>query len=172
MHEPLAPGPRDEEHHGLLLAFFQAFSRGDLDTMTRCYHPEISFGDPVFPELEGRDRVIGMWRMLFAVGRDVRVTFRDVAASRHTGAAHWTATYRLPGSGRTVVNEVDAEFRFEDGLIVRHHDVFDFRRWCKMAYGMPAGAVLGWTPALRRQVRGRARGRLDEYLRSTSPASG
>ncbi|RCG29418.1 nuclear transport factor 2 family protein [Sphaerisporangium album] len=160
------------EHQRLLHDFFDAFTRGDSDAMGRCYHPQISFGDPLYPELEGRERVVGMWRLMIVRTRGVEVSARDIVAGEHTGAAHWTASYVLRENGRRVLNEVDAEFRFEDGLIVRHHDVFDFRRWCKMAFGVPAGVVLGWTPALRRGVRDHARGRLEEYLRSTSPISG
>jgi ketosteroid isomerase-like protein len=156
----------------VIRTFFDAFARGDTDAMGRCYHPDISFGDPVFLELEGRERVLGMWRMLLEGNRGVEVSARDIDADNHSGTAHWTARYVFSATGRRVVNEVDSQFRFEDGLIVRHHDEFDFRQWSKMALGRPTGVVLGWTPMLRRKVRDQARGRLDDYLRSNSPISG
>jgi hypothetical protein len=83
------------------------------------------------------------------------VTFRDVRADDTTGSAHWTATYTFSGTGRHVVNEIDASFRFADGLIIRHVDSFDFWRWSRMALGT-SGLLLGWTPYLRSKVRQRS----------------
>ncbi|GGK67059.1 hypothetical protein Sme01_09920 [Sphaerisporangium melleum] len=151
---------------------FDAFSRRDTDALGRCYHPDISFGDPVFLELEGRDRVVGMWRMLLASTSEMKVSAWDITADNHSGTARWSADYVLRRNGRRVVNEVNAQFRFEDGLIVRHRDDFDFRTWSKLALGRPTGVLTGWTPALRRRVRDQARLRLDEYLRTSSPISG
>ncbi|WP_248962747.1 nuclear transport factor 2 family protein [Sphaerisporangium perillae] len=156
----------------MIREFFDALARGDIEALARCYHPEISFGDPVYLELEGRERVVGMWRMLLESSAELQVAARDITADNHSGAAHWTARYVLQHNGRRVVSEVDAQFRFEDGLIIRHHDDFDFRHWSKMALGRPTGVLVGWTPALRRRVRDRARRQLDEYLRSDSPISG
>ncbi|GAA3799226.1 hypothetical protein GCM10022226_18270 [Sphaerisporangium flaviroseum] len=152
--------------------FFDAFARSDVDAMGQCYHPDVSFGDPLFLELEGRERVLGMWRMLLGRDGGLEVSARDIAADNHAGTAHWTARYVFPRSGRQVVNEVDAQFRFEDRLIVRHHDEFDFRQWAKMALGKPTGLMIGWAPVLRRRVREQARGQLEAYLRSDSPISG
>jgi ketosteroid isomerase-like protein len=152
--------------------FYDAFALGDIDGLGRCYHPDVSFGDPVFLELEGRERVVGMWRMLLERSRGIELAVRDIEADDHSGSAHWTARYVFSQTGRRVVNEVDAQFRFEDGLIVRHHDAFDFRHWSKMAWGKPTGVLLGWTPMLRRKVRERARGQLEEFLQSNSPVSG
>ncbi|GII78660.1 hypothetical protein Sru01_36420 [Sphaerisporangium rufum] len=174
MQNPATPASRGDaaSHQRLIEVFFDAFARGDIDALGGCYHPEISFGDPVFPELEGRDRVIGMWRMLVDRTREVEVTVRDVAADHYSGSARWTARYIYAPTGRRVLNQVTAQFRFEDGLIVRHHDDFDLRRWSRMAFGRPAGTVLGLTAVARRRMRRRARGRLEEYLRSNSLISG
>ncbi|WP_405146885.1 nuclear transport factor 2 family protein [Sphaerisporangium sp. NBC_01403] len=156
----------------MIRKFYDAFANRDIDAMGRCYHPDVSFGDPVFLELEGRDRVMGMWRMLIERNRGTEVSARDIEADNYSGTAHWTAKYVFSQTGRRVVNEIDAQFRFEEGLIVRHHDQFDFRHWSRMALGLPTGVLLGWTPMLRRKVRDRARGQLDEYLRSDTPISG
>ncbi|MET8144459.1 nuclear transport factor 2 family protein [Sphaerisporangium sp. NPDC005288] len=165
-----ATGPA--EHQQVIRGFFDAFARGDTDALGRCYHPEISFGDPVFLELEGRDQVVGMWSMLLASVTDLRVAAWDITADDHSGGASWSARYVLRRNGRQVVNQVSAQFRFEDGLIVRHHDDFDFRHWSTLALGRPTGVLVGWAPALRRRVRDRARHRLDEYLRNGSLISG
>jgi ketosteroid isomerase-like protein len=166
------PASRGDEHQKVIRKFFDAFARGDIDAMGQCYHPDVSFGDPLFLELEGRERVMGMWRMLLGRSGGLEVSARDIAADNHSGTAHWTAKYVLPRSGRQVVNEVDAQFRFEDGVIVRHHDEFDLRQWSKMALGRPTGALLGPTALLRRRVREQARGQLEDYLQSNSPISG
>jgi hypothetical protein len=145
----------------LVSAFFDALGRADLAAMECCYHPEVSFGDPIFLEVEGRERVMRMWRLQLGVRRGLRAAYRDVTADDHTGTAHWTACYTYPGTGREVVTEIDALFRFDDNLIVRHHDEFDFRRWSKMALGRPHGLLFGWTPMWRKTIRDRAAQQLD-----------
>lgn len=154
------------DHAELIRMFYDAFGRGDTDAMEKCYHPEVSFGDPIFQELEGRDRVMGMWRMLLASGKDFRLTRRDVGAGRYRGHARLTMRYVFTKTGREVVNEIEAAFVFDEGLIVRHHDEFDFRQWSKMALGKPKGLIFGWTPMLRGSVRAGARQALDRFLES------
>ncbi|MDH2424099.1 nuclear transport factor 2 family protein [Sphaerisporangium sp. TRM90804] len=163
--------PRRADHLRLIRRFYDAFAQADTEVMGRCYHPDVSFGDAVLTEVEGRDRVMAMWRMLLD-GGGVEVTARDITADDHSATAHRTMRYVYPPTGRRVVSNADVLFRFEDGLIVRHHDEFDFRRWSTMAYGRPIGLLFAKTPALRRRVREQARRRLDQYLRSISPISG
>jgi hypothetical protein len=50
---------------------------------------------------------------------------------------------------------IDAEFHFQDGLIIKHRDRFSFRRWARQAVG-PAGGVLGGTPYGRGKVQAEA----------------
>lgn len=52
-------------------------------------------------------------------------------------------------------NEIDAEFTFQDRLIFRHVDRFDFWDWSRQALGTP-GALLGWSGLLRGKVAARA----------------
>ncbi|WP_246266784.1 nuclear transport factor 2 family protein [Nonomuraea typhae] len=152
----------NDRHVALVRAFFEALARRDLAVMERCYHPDVSFGDPVFQEIEGRDRVMAMWRLRLGVRDGLHADFGDVAADEHTGTARWTARYAFGRTGRRVVDEIDSLFRFEDDLIVRHHDDYDFRRWSKMALGKPAGVLFGWTPMFRKTIRDRAHQALDE----------
>lgn len=147
----------------LISAFYDALGRADYAAMERCYHPEVSFGDPIFQEVEGRDRVMRMWRLQLGVRNGLKSEYRDVTADGRSGAAHWTARYTFSSTGREVVNEIDALFRFDDGLIVRHHDEFDFKRWSKMALGRPNGLLFGWTPMWRKTIRDRATQQLDEF---------
>lgn len=147
----------------LISAFYDALGRADFAAMESCYHPEVSFGDPIFQEVEGRERVMRMWRLQLGVRDGLKSAYCDVTADDHSGTAHWTARYTFSRTGREVVNEIDALFRFDDGLIVRHHDDFDFRRWSKMALGRPHGLLFGWTPMWRKSIRDRAAQQLDEF---------
>lgn len=130
---------------------YGAFGRGDGDTMATCYHPDAHFSDPVFPDLNGPE-VMKMWRTLLTRSDDLELTLGERSAEGDHGSAHWTARYTFSATGRKVVNEVDAEFRFLDGLIIDHRDSFDFWKWSRMALGTP-GLLLGWSPMLKKKVR-------------------
>ncbi|MEU4577559.1 nuclear transport factor 2 family protein [Nonomuraea sp. ATR24] len=151
----------NDPHVALISAFYEALGRADYAAMRRCYHPDVSFGDPIFQEVEGRERVMAMWRLQLGVRDGLASTYRDVRADEFSGSAHWTARYTFHRTGRLVVNEIDALFRFEDDLIVRHHDEFDFKRWSRMALGRPHGLLFGWTPMWRKTIRDRAQQELD-----------
>jgi len=141
-------------HAALIERFYAALGRRDAQTMIACYHRDATFGDPVFPALD-RDGVAAMWAMLCERGRDLAVTASGIRADATTGSAHWTARYTYQATGRYVVNEIDAAFEFRDGLIMRHRDRFDLRRWLAQALG-PKGALLGFLPAVQRATRARA----------------
>lgn len=152
----------NDQYVALVSAFFDALSRGDLNAMSRCYHPEVSFADPIFQEVEGRDRVMTMWQLQLSGRGGLRATCQDVTADEHSATAHWSAHYTFTGTGREVDNKIESFFRFEDDLIIRHRDEFDFRHWSRSALGRPAGLILGWTPGFRKTIRDRARRALEE----------
>jgi hypothetical protein len=104
--------------------------------------------------------------MLCARATDLEVTASDVQADDERGRAHWDARYTFGQTGRKVLNQIDAEFEFRDGLIVRHTDTFSFWKWARQALG-PAGLALGWTPPLQNKVRSMARQGLDKYMRES-----
>jgi hypothetical protein len=62
-----------------------------------------------------------------------------------------------------VVNHIQANFVFKDGLIYRHRDTFSFWRWSRQALGL-TGWLLGWTPWLQKQVRQTAMSGLRKYM--------
>lgn len=143
--------------YALIEKFYEGFAAGDADAMESCYHPEVHFSDPVFPDLNGPE-VMKMWRTLLGRSDDLAITLGAHEAipgrgpdSAATGKAHWSAVYTFSSTGRSVTNEVDAGFRFGDGLIVEHVDDFNFWRWSRQALGLP-GLLLGWTPILRHKV--------------------
>jgi ketosteroid isomerase-like protein len=146
----------------LIERFYGAFSERDGAAMAACYRPDVSFSDPVFPDLRGAEAG-AMWRMLTARATDLLVELVEREANDQRGSARWQARYTFTQTGRPVVNDVRASFRFADGLIVEHRDEFDFHRWARQALG-PTGLLLGWTPLVRSAVRRRARAALDEFL--------
>jgi ketosteroid isomerase-like protein len=147
----------------LIESFYLAFQKRDGAAMEACYHPDIHFSDPVFPDLRG-PRAGGMWRMLTSnKASDATIEFRDIDANDTTGKAHWDARYTWPQTGRKVLNVIDATFEFKDGKIIRHDDSFDLWKWTRMALG-PVGYALGWSPIVRNKVRKLAAGRLEAFL--------
>lgn len=130
--------------------FYRAFQQKDYQTMAACYHPQATFRDEVFT-LNGAEDIGAMWQMLCERGKDMQMTF---SVTEHTSGqitAHWQARYTFSQSGRRVHNIIDAEFEFQDGKIIRHHDGFNFWSWSRQALGLP-GLLLGWTPLLRKKV--------------------
>ena len=151
------------ENEAVIERFYGAFAQRDGAAMAACYAPDVHFSDPVFTDLQGPEAG-AMWRMLTGRADDLRIELLEHDANGEQGSARWRAHYTFSQTGRPVVNEVAASFRFgEDGLIVEHRDQFDFHRWSRQALGMPA-VLLGWTPILRASVRRRARAGLDEFM--------
>jgi len=148
----------------LIETFYTSFQKLDARAMILCYHPDIRFSDPVFPNLSGAE-VGEMWRMLCSQAKNFELTFADIEADERTGKAHWEARYDFSATGRRVHNKINAEFEFQDGKIIRHKDTFDFWKWSSQALG-PVGFILGWTPLLRKKVQKQARERLTKFMNS------
>jgi len=154
----------DVQNTQLLERLYEAFDRRDGDAMAACYAPDARFNDPVFGDLSGEEAG-AMWRMLTGRAADLSVELLEHQADESSGSAHWVARYTFTQTGRAVVNDVRAEFRFAGGLIAEHVDRFSFWRWSRQALGTP-GVALGWTPLLRRKVGGTARAGLDAFMRT------
>jgi ketosteroid isomerase-like protein len=151
--------------------FYTAFAARDGRAMSACYAPGATFTDPVFGTLDAADAG-AMWRMLTGRAEDLRVEVPDKHAEDGTGSARWIARYTFTQTGRPVVNDVHARFRFADGgLIAEHVDEFSFWRWSRQALG-PAGVALGWTPILRRKVGSGARESLSAFRRGEDRQAG
>jgi ketosteroid isomerase-like protein len=143
--------------------FYSAFDAKDGDTMAAAYTPDAHFYDPVFTDLNGAEPG-AMWRMLTGQAADLTVELAEHEADGSTGSARWIARYTFSQTGRPVVNDVRATFRFDDaGLIADHVDDFGFHRWARQALGTP-GLLLGWTPIVRNATRKRARESLDKFI--------
>ncbi len=152
------------DHVALIQSFYDAFGRRDAEAMVACYHGDVRFSDPVFPDLAG-ERAGNMWRMLCGRAADLKVEASAITADDSTGSAHWEAWYTFSATGRKVHNVIDARFRFRDGKIVEHRDSFPLWKWTRMALG-PAGVLLGWTPLVHKKIRTQAAAGLDDFERS------
>lgn len=148
-------------HEQLVERFYEAFASRDAGAMATCYHPEVHFQDEVF-DLKGGE-ASGMWRMLCANGKDLRIVHSDIRTEGDAVLAHWEAHYTFSATGRRVHNVIEAKFRFADGKIIEHIDRFDFHNWSKQALGV-SGLLLGWTSFLRAKVQARALRQLRSFL--------
>ena len=142
----------------LIQRFYTAFGEHDGDAMAKCYAADAHFHDPVFGDLTGEEAG-AMWRMLTGRAPDLTVQLAAHSVDGDTGTAHWIAHYTFSQTGRKVVNDIHASFRFEDGLIADHRDEFDFTRWARQAIGLP-----GLLPPVRSAVRKKAREGLAEFM--------
>jgi hypothetical protein len=149
------------ENDNLIEKFYSSFAIQDHSGMIACYSPQVEFSDPVF-SLNGR-KAAAMWHMLCESGKDLVITFKDIRAGENTGSVHWEAVYTFSSTGRKVRNIVEAQFKFDNGLISHHADHFNFWRWSHQAIGL-AGTFLGWSPLIQNRVRESASQRLEKFI--------
>ncbi len=149
--------------------FYAAFGACNGAAMTACYASGAHFRDPAFGDLEGEEIGV-MWRMLTGRAKDLQIELREHDAGEDSGNAHWIARYTF-STGRPVLNDVQARFRFDaDGKIVDHVDEFDFRRWAKQALG-PSGHLVALLSPLRAKARAKALDQLETYKREETGSS-
>jgi hypothetical protein len=148
---------------------YEAFGQCNGSAMTACYAPGAHFRDPAFGDLEGED-VGAMWRMLTGRAKDLKIELHEHEAGEDSGSAHWIARYTF-STGRPVVNDIRAKFRFDgEGKIADHVDEFDFRRWAKQALG-PIGNLVAVLPPLRAKARAKALEQLAAFRRDETGSS-
>ncbi len=157
------------ENKATIERLYEAFGQCNGPAMTACYAPGAHFSDPAFGDLEGEE-VGAMWRMLTGRATDLEIELHEHDAVEQTGTAHWIARYTF-STGRHVVNDIHASFRFdEDGRIVDHVDEFDFRRWAAQALG-PSGHLVALLPPLRAKARAKALAQLAAFRRDETGSS-
>src|SRR5687768_12764344 len=111
------------EDLALIDRFYAAFAARDGAAMAACYAPGATFTDPVFGTLDA-DGAGAMWRMLTGRAEDLEIEVPERSAEGGRGTARWIARYTFTQTGRPVINDVRARFRFADGLIAEHVDEF------------------------------------------------
>jgi ketosteroid isomerase-like protein len=157
-----------DANRALIERLYAAFGECNGTAMTACYAPDAHFRDPAFGDLEGEE-IGAMWRMLTGRATDLKIELREHDADEESGSAHWIARYTF-STGRPVVNDIQASFRFADGLIVDHVDEFDFRNWAKQALG-PSGHLVALLPPLRSKARAKALDQLAAFRRDETGSS-
>ena len=152
-------------NENLIAKFYSAFAAADAKTMSECYHPKVHFVDPAFGLLKEQE-VSLMWEMLILKSKgNIKIEFSDIKSDDFTGSAKWKATYNYSKTNRKVVNNVSAQFVFQDGLIIKHTDSFDIWKWSKQAFGL-TGYLLGWTGFFQNKINEQALLSLEKYQRS------
>ena len=146
----------------LITQFYRAFQNMDAEGMAACYHDDVVFYDPAFGELKG-DRAKSMWLMLCRDGGDLKVQFSGVSAMDKGGSAHWEAWYKFSPTGRSVHNQIDAQFKFKDGKIIEHRDDFDLQQWSGQAMGL-LGRLLGDTRFFQKVLQKQTNKVLDKFI--------
>ncbi|MBX2898184.1 MAG: nuclear transport factor 2 family protein [Cyclobacteriaceae bacterium] len=149
-------------HTELITRFYTAFQKQDWQTMNACYHPEATFYDPAFRNLNSKE-VRAMWHMLCLNAKDFSLSFTDVTANETSGRCRWEATYMFSKTNRKVVNKIDAAFEFKDGLFLKHRDSFDLWSWSRQALGL-SGILLGWSGFVQNKVNANARKSLARFI--------
>ncbi len=149
--------------------FYEAFGQCNGSAMTACYAPDAHFRDPAFGDLQGAD-IGAMWRMLTNRATDLKIELHEHEAGEDSGSAHWIARYTF-STGRPVVNDIQAKFRFTaDGKIADHVDDFDFRHWASQALGF-SGHLVALLPPLRSKARAKALDQLETFKRDETGSS-
>jgi ketosteroid isomerase-like protein len=147
----------------LISKFYTAFGNNDISQMTTCYHKDIVFQDPGFGVLKAPEPIM-MWKMLLERSKgNIQIDCYDIVANENAGSAIWVATYIFSKTGRKVVNTINAEFEFKDGLIIKHTDRFDVWKWSHQALGFK-GLLLGWTSFMRNKIQENAKQSLKNYI--------
>lgn len=150
----------------LIDQFYTAFQNKDYRKMQSIYADTAHFSDPVFPNLSSEE-VKAMWEMFCKNGRDLTIDYEILRSSENSVDARWKAKYKFSATGNNVINIVDASFKIENGLIVRHIDQFNFYQWAKQALGY-TGLLLGWTSYLKNTVRRQGARALNKFIKNKS----
>mgnify|MGYP003691636995 CR=1 FL=1 len=147
----------------LIENLYTAFSNGNVDKMTACYHKDIVFQDPVFGTLKG-ERAIKMWEMLLSKQTEsTKISFSNIQTTSQQGSANWRAEYIYGKKNRKVINIISAEFKFSDGKIIEHIDQFNLWKWTQQALGF-SGLLLGWSPFMQNKIRKTITLKLDKFI--------
>ncbi|MBL7816587.1 MAG: nuclear transport factor 2 family protein [Saprospiraceae bacterium] len=150
------------DNKAIIEHFYQSFAKGDAESMVSHYADNITFEDPAFGRLQGKDAK-DMWRMLINNNRDgIKITYGNVQANDTTGSANWQAEYTFSQTGRFVVNKIHASFVFKNGQIIQHTDYFDMWRWSRQALGL-SGWLLGWSGFMKNKIQQRTNSLLAKY---------
>ena len=142
--------------------FYKALAKRDYASMSKFYHKNAQFSDPIFQHLEG-NQIKAMWHMLCEAGKDLQISHSSIGVYDNSARVSWKAVYTFEKSGNIVHNEINAELFFKDSLIINHFDSFNLYRWIRMALG-PTGTLFGWSSIIQQQVKTNAMQHLKKFI--------
>jgi len=120
----------------IIIKFYDAFSNHNPETMVNFYDDNIEFEDPAFGILKGIAAKM-MWKMLIEISKgNLKITVENIKSEENFGSVDWKAEYIFSQTKRKVINNVHAEFEFQNGKIIKHKDFFDFYKWSCQALGI------------------------------------
>jgi hypothetical protein len=148
----------------LIETLYRAIQGAQPEAIIACYASDAKFEDIAF-RLQGRDEILGMWRLVCHGRPKVTIDFDSISADGTKGQGRWMATYMFGKTaakpGRKVDNTLTSEFAFREGLIVEHHDRCHPVAWAVQALPCPLGCIIGPIAPLRRTL---AKLRLKKFL--------
>jgi len=131
----------NETNERVLHELFTSLNEHDHEGMAACYSSDARFRDIAF-DLQGSKLIHAMWHMICET--DIRAAFQIVSADENNGRVSLIDDYTFgPPPSRAVHNIIDSHFAFRNGLIVRHLDYCDSRKWAAMAIGGIPGFLAG-----------------------------
>ena len=143
--------------------FYKSFAAGDYQGMIKHYHADVVFNDPAFGTLSAK-KAIKMWEMLLSNKEAApQISFSNIKADNTQGSVDWKAEYFFGPKKRKVVNQIHANFSFQDGKIIKHTDDFSVWKWSSQALGL-TGSILGWTPMVKSKIQKMANGKLAKFM--------
>ena len=149
----------------LIETFYTGFQQLNADKMNGCYSEDIVFFDPIFGLLKGQE-VRNMWEMLCKNATNFSLTYGNIIElDEEYCTCDWVATYTFSASGKTIVNKIKANMRFENGKIVEHSDAFSVHNWSKQAFGIP-GVLFGWNSLFQNKIKNKAKQNLLDFMKA------
>ena len=149
----------------IIETFYTGFQQLNADKMNSCYSEDIVFFDPIFGLLRGEE-VKSMWQMLCKNATNFSLTYGNIIElDEEYCTCDWVATYTLSANGKTIVNKIKANMRFENGKIAEHSDAFSVHNWSKQAFGIP-GVLFGWNSLFQNKIKNKAKQNLLKFIKA------
>jgi hypothetical protein len=132
--------------------FYKSLQNKDHQTIADCYGENTTYTDIAF-DLRGKKQIHAMWHMICETDLEL-LSYHVENADARNGSARWVAKYTFNDNGtkRKVRNELRSSFEFKGGLIDKHTDDCDVRKWAMQALGPVKGIAAWLVPGLRHKT--------------------
>lgn len=135
------PAPPARSPEQAANVYFQAFQKKDLAALEEVYAPHTTFDDPIY-NLKGRTDTLGMWKSLYAAGKNLEVTYKILETKGDVVTVAWEANYEV--FGRKVHNVAESQLKIENGQITKQVDSWSWSKWARQA--LPLGPLVDFPP--------------------------